>query len=210
MTNRLLATVFGALAILVAAPPADAAIVTHTSPGAVQPSENVLFQNMGPANPLVTTTNHNTSVTFTGNEMLNSVSGGQARISGADGNLNSLTFYLTNPAFGMSAVEFLLTDPNGQHHTSATIDFYDQNNAVTSIANFVLGNGNDWFSAETNGGSTISKVVITTLANISDVRQVRITAAAVPEPAVWAMLIGGFGMIGAASRRRRHAAALAS
>jgi hypothetical protein len=30
------------------------------------------------------------------------------------------------------------------------------------------------------------------------------TPDAVPEPATWAMLIGGFGMIGAAARRRNR------
>jgi hypothetical protein len=32
---------------------------------------------------------------------------------------------------------------------------------------------------------------------------IRVTAMAVPEPASWAMLIAGFGLVGAASRRRR-------
>lgn len=32
------------------------------------------------------------------------------------------------------------------------------------------------------------------------------TAAAVPEPATWAMLIAGFGLVGFAARRRRHGA----
>lgn len=35
------------------------------------------------------------------------------------------------------------------------------------------------------------------------------TPAAVPEPAGWAMMVGGFGLLGAALRRRRPAAALA-
>ena len=34
-------------------------------------------------------------------------------------------------------------------------------------------------------------------------------SAAVPEPATWAMLIGGFGLVGAAARRRRSAAVAA-
>jgi len=34
-----------------------------------------------------------------------------------------------------------------------------------------------------------------------------ITAGAVPEPATWALLIAGFGGIGAAQRRRRSAVA---
>lgn len=34
-------------------------------------------------------------------------------------------------------------------------------------------------------------------------------ANAVPEPATWAMMIGGFGLVGAASRRRSHKAVIA-
>jgi hypothetical protein len=34
-----------------------------------------------------------------------------------------------------------------------------------------------------------------------------ITAAVVPEPATWALLIGGFGAVGAAARLRRATAA---
>jgi len=33
------------------------------------------------------------------------------------------------------------------------------------------------------------------------------TSTAVPEPASWAMMIGGFGIVGAATRRRQHVAA---
>ena len=39
--------------------------------------------------------------------------------------------------------------------------------------------------------------------------EVRFDGTAVPEPATWAMMIGGFGMVGAALRRRRVVARLA-
>ncbi len=32
---------------------------------------------------------------------------------------------------------------------------------------------------------------------------IRVTAGAIPEPATWAMLIAGFGLVGLAARRRR-------
>lgn len=200
-----------------AAAPASAAIIIHTSPGAVSPSDNVQFNDgfPNPANPLQAKTNHGTLVTFESNEQL-SGSGGQARITGTDGNLSTLTFYLTGGALAMSEVEFLLKDPNGNFHTTATIDFYDQFDVVTSLADFELSNGNDWFSAEVTAGSVITKVVITTAANIDDVRQVRLTPTArptsqplVPEPSTWAMMIVGFGLVGGAMRRRHGQAAFA-
>jgi hypothetical protein len=39
---------------------------------------------------------------------------------------------------------------------------------------------------------------------------VTVPAAAIPEPATWAMMIGGFGLMGAAARRRRSASACVS
>lgn len=43
----------------------------------------------------------------------------------------------------------------------------------------------------------------------SGLSEVRFTGAAVPEPASWAMMLGGFGLLGTALRRRRPARALA-
>lgn len=40
--------------------------------------------------------------------------------------------------------------------------------------------------------------------------QIRSITAAVPEPATWAMMIGGFGVVGAASRRRRTQVSVAA
>ena len=43
----------------------------------------------------------------------------------------------------------------------------------------------------------------------SDSTGVNFTVQSVPEPATWAMMIGGFGLVGAAARRRRSVAAAA-
>jgi hypothetical protein len=49
-------------------------------------------------------------------------------------------------------------------------------------------------------------VRISSTASLSDVRQVRLggiqTAAAVPEPATWALMLMGFGAVGYSMRRR--------
>ncbi len=68
--------------------------------------------------------------------------------------------------------------------------------AVSTFLNTVT-NGFTSFTTKNNP----TEVENTTLATLGDV--VVPTAGGVPEPASWAMLIAGFGMIGAVSRRRR-------
>ena len=189
--------------------PAHAAINVFVGPPGVQTDENVLFKNEGPANTILTTTNKDTEVTFTGLETLDSTAGGQAKITGADGQFNALNFFATDPMTAFSAVEFSLTPLNGRgapDNVFATIRFIDQFGAATTIANAELGNGQNWFSAAATMGSAISRVEITTSADIRDARHFRIAttsvAGAIPEPATWLMLILGFGTVGGALRRR--------
>ena len=44
----------------------------------------------------------------------------------------------------------------------------------------------------------------------ADIRSLQFVSAGVPEPATWALMIGGFGMAGAVLRRRRNQASLAN
>lgn len=193
--------------------PATAAIVVATGAPGVNTDENVLFKNLGPSGTIVTSTNKDTLVTFTGDEILDATAGGQAKITGADGDLTTLNFFLTDPAATMSAVEFSLSRPNGRsaEDALATIRFFDQFGVATTFENAPLNTGQSWFAAYVTMQSAISRVEISTSAAIRDVRHVRITtanaAAAVPEPASWLMLIIGFGMAGAAMRRRHRRAA---
>lgn len=196
------------------AAPAEAAIVVVTGAPGVSTDENVLFKNLGPSAVIATSTNKDTGVTFTGDEILDATAGGQAKITGADGNLTTLNFFLTDPASAMSAVEFSLSPPNGRRAVEdvlATIRFFDQFGVATTIENAPLSTGQSWFAAYTTMASQISRVEINTSSAIRDVRHVRITTAnavtPVPEPATWLMLIAGFGMAGAAMRRRSQAAA---
>ncbi|WP_380877870.1 hypothetical protein ACFB49_14600 [Sphingomonas sp. DBB INV C78] len=202
-----------ASAAVVAIGVATPALATITffvdDPGAVQPDENVQYNDglsPNPSNPFLAQTNQGTGVTFTSDELLFAPSSGQARITGSDDGLTTLTFFLTDLTKAMSAVEFDLTDPNGPNHGFATVDFYDQFGAITSTGAFQLGQGSDWVSAVGDISSVISKVTITTTLDLEDVRQVRITATdvpLVPEPATWAMMIAGFGLVGGAMRRQQ-------
>ena len=66
------------------------------------------------------------------------------------------------------------------------------------------------FVGFTDFGSSISSITVNALNDIISVDDVRFSGAlggGVPEPATWALMISGFGMVGGAMRRRRAVAA---
>jgi hypothetical protein len=60
-----------------------------------------------------------------------------------------------------------------------------------------------------NGYSELSYSVSSDEAHIFSTNKVSLTAAAVPEPATWAMMLFGFGGIGYSMRRKRSTQTLA-
>ena len=95
--------------------------------------------------------------------------------------------------------------------------------------NFFLGDGfdetlsgSDMFLGDTNqswqwgmrvnfdfGDHRVNQVILTSTSNSFEVDNAAANLAAVPEPATWAIMIMGFGAIGAVIRRRRAVPALA-
>jgi hypothetical protein len=212
MFARLFAT-GTALAFALAAP-ANAAITIYNSAGHVQPPENVLLNNDSTGTTVFGLTNNtDTSVSFL--SLANGVTliapaGGQARVEAVGSALDTLRFFLTNgQRFG--EVEFDLHKATGATG-NVTVTFFGS--FGTEVRTFDLGNGNNWIAAETSGGDLITAISFDTNGpGVDDIRQVRlggITAVgtAVPEPATWAMLLGGFGVVGASMRRRSRAAML--
>lgn len=201
------------LATFLVASPALATIDIHNAPGAVQPEENVLLTD-GTGHSVFGETNQtHTGVTFTSlanGVDLNAFASGQARVDAVGGPLDTLTFSLTDGGT-FDKVEFDLhkaMDATG----SVTVTFLGSFAGGSTSETFDLGNGNNWFSAETTGGDRISAVTFDTSGlGVDDLRQVRLggilTAAgtpipAVPEPASWAMMLAGFSFIGFAMRSR--------
>jgi len=141
-------------------------------------------------------------------------SNGQARVEASDGGLNGLEFFLTDPALGFTEVEFNIFGTRGTA-SSVTLNFTDQFNTVFT-QDFSIGNGQNFFSAVAIDGQVITNVNFTLNGNVADVRQFRIggvnefggggSPGAIPEPASWAMMIVGFGLVGVGVRRRRFAA----
>ena len=198
------------LSLVFAAVPASATIIVYDTPGAIQPNENILFQGAPPpsGNSAYGTTNQtNTQVTFVGTEPLVAPANGQARIEAVDGGLGKLSFYLTDLNLGFKEVEFNIFG-TGATASSVLLSFYDQFGNMYG-GTYAIGNGQNFFSAEALDNQFIKSVSIDLNGNVADARQFRVDGIGeVPEPASWAMMIIGFGMVGATARRRHARAAV--
>jgi hypothetical protein len=203
-------------ALAFGAPSANATIILDVGPGVLQPDENLLFNN-NPTPGLViegVTNQTGTGVTIEGGETL-TPSGGQARLDTTDGKISSSFTYrgfanqlagfdLTDGALAFTEAEFRLF---GGTATEATLTFVDTAGEVFTQTFAILPNG--FFNARAIDGQLIDYFTLSANGSIGDIRQIRIggVTAIVPEPGAWAMMIMGFGGVGALMRRRRTAVA---
>lgn len=212
--HRVSVASFG-LAALLAGSPALAAIDIHNSPGAVQPEENVLLTDGTGVSVFGQTNQTHSGVTFTSlanGVSLNAFASGQARVEAVGGPLDTLTFFLTDGGT-FDKVEFDLHKAVGATD-NVTVSFLGTFAGGSTSRTFTLGNGNNWFSAEATDGDAISAVIFDTSGlGVGDLRQVRLggilgssgsPAGVVPEPASWALMLGGFGLVGGTLRARRR------
>jgi hypothetical protein len=203
------ALLFGLAALAMSATAAMADIVIFaTPPYPPNPDENVLFDT-GVNGLVVTGTTNQTdsTVIFTGQEQLVAPPNGQARIEAVDGAFTDLTIQLTDAALGFTSFEFNLNAATGGVVTLTFID--DQGTPFTGLSPYTLGDsGSNFFSALAINGQLITKVIVDSTVPLTDIAQVRLGGvtplSAVPEPATWAMLILGFGMVGVGMRMRRR------
>lgn len=203
--RKLLLTAAGVAAVTIAAP-SSAAIIITAGPGAVQPSENVLANTSLTAQTVFGFTNQsNTQVSFTSlnSELLSSTSSnGQARFNTPDGSLDAARFFLTGGGSFTEAEFNLFFAAQGTNQVSISVN-------GGAAQTFAIGNGQNFFGIRATGGDVITSIAFDTNgAGVTDLRQVRVGGftAPIPEPATWAMMIGGFGMLGASMRRRRRSA----
>lgn len=196
-----------ALAITAGLTSTAQAATFFVGPGPVQPSSNVLFQSGSTTGPTVAGSLNDSPALVTFSSTSEVAAGGlnvtqsqgQARISGVDGDLTQLTISLMS-GFSFSAIEFNL---NAVASGFATLVFSGIDGTLSTQA--ITASGQNFFAATGN----FNTVTISSTVQLADVRQIRVTAnavpAGVPEPATWAMMLVGFAGIGVSMRRRRPA-----
>lgn len=99
-------------------------------------------------------------------------------------------------------------EPNPFTTHSYTVDYYDGATWLGQIVRSIDGNAGARLLAATHSGG-FTRAIVTTDTDFA-MAQLRYQIAVVPEPATWAMLIAGFGMVGFAARRRRMATVLSN
>lgn len=206
-----------AAALAFSAAPANAAIKICTSANCVDTDGNVLV-NSG-TGPVVTGSvavgGESVGITFTSPTDANLVgpSSGQARVESADGLLNALTFTIQD-GWGFEAAIFNLSPIPGNglnEATSVFLTYLLADGTTASITRSVNTNGNNWFGIYGDEGEIFTSagfVSNPSTTGIHDLRQLRLggvseLTAAVPEPATWALMLFGFGLVGGAMRSRR-------
>jgi hypothetical protein len=140
------------------------------------------------------------SVTYDGlGDTLQVGGSGQSFITGTDGTLTQLSYYLTddgtfnNTEFKISGatstVDFTVVDNEGQ--------VFNFNDLTIDSSGFVAFRGID--------GESISSVsfMVDNGGTFEEFRQLRLEVAPIPEPASWGMMLSGFGLLGGLLRLRR-------
>lgn len=134
------------------------------------------------------------------------------------GGLFGGTFLAAGPLAGQPAILTFTSPVSYLSFLWGSPDTYNQLQLVTNLAvynytasglNFAVTNGNQAFSQyvqfAASAGETIRSVSFTNLPATDAFEVANFSVTAVPEPATWAMMFVGLGMVGAASRYRRRA-----
>lgn len=217
LRNLALGATVGCAAMLTASP-ANAAIVLcyyngPNTPACPQTNANVNVDTVT-GNTITGWLNddHNATLGFTSaGETLVGDGSGQATVSALDDLLNtSVTFALDFGTF--NTITWNLEPLSGNHPdteaTSVTI-WYTPADGGSPTSYTLSGNGQNFRGLYGNAGEQISSITwggYPAGTGIDSIRQVRLGIGgpgAVPEPASWAMLLIGFGAIGATLRSRK-------
>jgi hypothetical protein len=157
-----------------------------------------------------------TGVTWSSSDTISTIGSGHAFIDGVGkkGEFDAISIYLTSYAYGFTDLNFNLQKPAKASNFNSQIKVYDLSNIL--IATFVMNitNGNNKGYLHGDAGEVFSKVEFLSGASgeFSSARQFDMKLAptpvtGVPEPTTWALMISGFGLAGAALRRKRSTAA---
>ena len=206
--------VASALALVAFAPAASAAVLIDFNN--VNTDENVLFaSSTSVATPtLVAATNQShTLVTFANALGLLANASGQSSTTNADGTLKGLTSVTIEDGFTFAAASFNIPgiqgNPPPAEATTVFVEALFGNSVIGSATLDLDGNGENRIRIVGDAGEIFTSFRFTLApadAGVNALEQVRLGGieAVVPEPATWALMIGGFGLAGVAARRRRR------
>ena len=196
------------------ATPANAAVVLCTGANCVNTDENVLVTSQQFNVPVVNAVTNQTNVGVTFNSSTDALligdASGQAAVSSADGLLNSLSFSLAS-GFSFATAVFNLFPLSGDQANEATqvvIKYFTP--GVGSQSQVISTNGQNFIGISGTAGERFISAGFVgnpVTSGIGDLRQLRLGGVgtpAVPEPASWAMMLVGFGLLGASMRRRKQ------
>ena len=201
--RKVLLAALGSVAILGIAAPASAAITLCTAGTSCVADTTTVNLGAFTNSPTVTGTVGigGPLVTFTSTQGNLSTNPGAATVFTASGALlTNLTFQILT---GFTAAEFNLEQGSPSSFTISLTD------SAGDVFNQVVNNlqGSNIFNIIAPAGTvyTSGTLVSTTGGAFQDFKQLRVVAAgAVPEPATWAMMLLGFGAMGASLRRSRR------
>jgi len=216
MQVRPLLTAAATIALLATANAASAAVIITKGnlPGSL---DTILLDGSddGSDNEILGLSDEGWTVKVTGNEDISPSNGGggQVWVVGSDGGLTFLD--ISTPGSTFKAAEININAPNkvdwsitlkGFNASGVQFTQYvDKNLNPYPLGPVTLGDfsNNSFFNFKATEGDVFTHISFQTSADVG-VGQIRLgPLTAVPEPATWAMMIMGFGGLGALMRRRR-------
>ena len=185
---------------------ADAVFTLGNNP---QPNEENVLLNSGTIGTTIegTTNQNGFVVNFTSaTQLLTAPSNGQARVEAIDNlasqvALDDVSFSLANSA--------TFTDAIFNMFVGGTIGASGGTATITALTNdgpfqfqMTLGNGQNFLTVTTINGEVLTDISISTDIGFTDLRQVRISGAVVPEPSTIALILGSLTIAPILIRRR--------
>jgi PEP-CTERM motif len=203
-----------ALVLLGGAAPARADIMFFFSdPGALQPAENLLFNEPGLLNDGLmvqgVTNNTATLIDISGQESL-IADGGQARVLTTDNGFQWLMIAADDPGLLFSEFEanLVVYSPPGPPPSGTVTVTVTNNFGAIEQDSYIVSGGQNYFSLLAIDPQLIRSILIESDLDLADIRQIRLggvvgdTPPTVPEPAMMALF--GFALLAGGRRLRRR------